>query len=508
VPSLARNTAWLTVAKTLSVAIYALFGLLLPQLVEAPVNGLYTLMSTLLFFGGMAASFGVPIILIRNIARDRSQAGRIYVDARRAMLAGAVLSSVAVLLYLGFEMAYQGHFDLQRLLLALLVVGLLLADALGSLGEAVFQAHERMVFPARLEVFTGLLRGGGALLSLMFLPEAGLFGVFGCFLAGSGARALLLARATRREYFAADGLPAASWRRSLTLVRESIGVALFRVLRMVRNRADSLLLGIVIVPAAGLGLMEAADSARGLYGQAMRVIFVFHTLTLALNTAIFPRMARLTADPEGQPEARRQFGRVVRYQAWWACLLAGLVYHYAAQLAGWFGPEYRHGIPGIEGTTVEVLQILVIAGWLDSVGGPIGMIMVGRPEMDRVLPVFGGSLAVVNLALNLVLIPRYGIVGAAWASLGSSVVEVVLKAYFMRRLLGSARSLLGVLPYLGLAALLLLLLRETPLEHRPVLGGLVAVGVYLAAGLAMGLVDPAGTRRLRAALGRKGGPAA
>ncbi|MBL7008389.1 MAG: oligosaccharide flippase family protein [Planctomycetes bacterium] len=505
-PSLARNTAWLTLAKTISVSIYALFGLVLPRLVSAAENGVYTLMSTLLFFGGLAASFGVPVILIRNIARDRSLAGQIYVDARRAMIAGAVLSAVFVLVYLLAEMALQGSFDPARLLLSLFVVALLFVDALASLSESMFQAHERMVFPARVEVLTGLVRGGGALLSLLFLPGAGLFGVFACFLAGSSVRALILVRAARRRYLTAADLPEPDWRRTLALVRESFGVALFRVMRMVRNRADSLLLGIVIVPAAGLGLMEAADSARGLYGQAMRVIFVFHTFTMALNTAIFPRMARLTADPNGQGEARRQFGRVVRYQAWWSCLLAVLVFQYSDELAGWFGPAYLNGIEGIVGTTGQALRILVVAVLIDSVAGPVGMVMVGRPEMDRMLPIFGGSLATVSIVLNLALIPRYGVLGAAYASLGASIVEFGLKVYFMKILLGSARSLLGVLPHLALAGAIALGLHGSPLAARPLLGGAAALAVYLLVGLALGLVDPALTRRLSSALGRGGRP--
>ncbi|RMH04326.1 MAG: hypothetical protein D6702_03365 [Planctomycetota bacterium] len=504
-PSLARNTAWLTVAKSFSVAIYALFGLVLPRLVPAPVNGVYTLMSTLLFFGGMAASFGIPVILIRTIARDRSRTARIHADARRALLAGAALSSCLVLGWLLAEMAGQGEFDPVRLVLGGLVCALLFADALGSLGEALFQAHERMAFPARVEVATGLVRAGGALLALSLLPAAGLFGVFGCFLLGSAVRAWVLGRAARREFLAGPPVAGGGWAGALALVRESLGVALFRVLRMVRNRVDTLLLGVLVAPVAGLGAMATADAARGLYGQAMRVVFVFHTLTLALNTAVFPRLARLGKDAAARAEGRRQFGRVVRYQAWWASLLAALVFVYADELAGWFGPAYRQGIAGLQGTTGQALRILVAAVLLDSIGGPVGMLMVGRPEMDRKLPAFGAALASVSLVLNLILIPRWGLIGAAWSSLGAAAVELLIKAAVLRRLLGSARALVGSLPYLGLAAAVAVILAAGPLAASPILGGLAGGLVYLAVCAAAGLLDPAVARRL--GLGRRREPA-
>lgn len=495
--SLARNTAWLTLGKTFSVAIYALFGLVLPQLVTTAVNGVYTLMSTLLFFGSMASTFGVPTILIRTIARDPTRASAVFVNARRAMLAGAGLSAVAVMLYLLGEMAWQRSFDAERLILAAFVCAILGVDALGGLGEALCQSRERMVFPARVEVLTGALRGGGALACLLLFPGGGLYGVFACFLVGSTARGLIMLGEARR-LLAGQELPPATWPRTFGLLRESIAVAVFRLLRMMRNRVDSLLLGLLVLPAAGLSLMETADSARALYGQAMRVIFVFHTFTTALNTAIFPRMARLTAGEGGLGEARVQFARVVRYQAWWASLLAAAVFGYADQVAGWFGPEYRDGIAGIQGTTGQALRLLLVAVLLDSIGGPIGMVMVGRPEMDRKLPWFGGALAASNLVLNLLLIPRYGLIGAGCASLGASVIELGLKTHYARVLLGSARPLLGALPYLPLAAGAVYALRWTPLATHPLLGGAVAAAVYLAVCLALGLVDPALTRRVRA----------
>jgi O-antigen/teichoic acid export membrane protein len=507
VASLARNTAWLTLAKTLSVAIYAVFGLVLPRLVEEEVNGVYTLMSTLLFFGGMAASFGVPTILIRNVARDRGSAPAAYRRARLALVTGSLLAAGVLLGYLLAEMAVQGSYDGERVALAALVGALVLADALGGLGEAMFQAHEEMAYPARIEVATGLVRGGGALACLLGLPEAGLFGVFGCFLAGSVVRALVLSRAVRRTFLAGGPGPAPRWREALALVRESLGVALFRVMRMLRNRADSLLLGLLIVPAAGLSMMEAADGARALYGQALRVAFVFHTLTLALNTAIFPRLARLGGEEGDAGEARRQFARVVRYQAWWAAPLAAAVFLWSDALAGWFGPAYLEGIPGIPGTTGEVLRVLVLAVLLDAVGGPVGMLLVGRPEMDRRLPWIGASLAAVNVALNLVLIPRHGIVGAAYASLGASLFEIAVKLRYARLLLGTARSLLGAAPYVLLAAALAAGAALTPLRAHPLLGVAVGAPAYLGLAWLLGLLDPAVLRAARGAWSRLRGAA-
>lgn len=500
--TLARNTAWLTAAKTLSVSIYALFGLFLPRLVSIEINGLYTLMSTLLFFGSMAATFGVPTILVRTIARDPKQAGQVFVDARRALLLGATIAAVCVLLYILGEMLWQGNVQTERIILGMLVCCIIFWDAMGGLGEALFQAHEEMVWPALLDVLTGVLRAGGALGVLIFFPHWGLFGVFATFLLGSMIRGWLLPFQAQKQFLSSQAITPSS-RNALALLQESMGVALFRVLRMLRNRLDSLLLGILIVPVAGFALVETSDLARGLYGQGMRVVFVFHAFTMALNMAVFPRLTRLSSESEANEksadEARFQFSRVLRYQAWWSAPMATALFVWAGPVAGVFGEEYRFGVEGISGTTADVLRILAAAVLLDCIGGPVGMLMVGRKEMDKKLPLFGLTFALSSVVLNILLIPRWGIVGAAWASLGAAAVEVITKAIWTSRLLGSAKYMAGSLPYVALSIGIAFCfsIDQLKLAERPLLGGVLLLAVYFSATWMFGWVDSGITDRIR-----------
>ena len=232
--SIARNAAYLTVAKSLNVAVYALFGLLLPKFVPLEINGLYTLMNNLLFFGSMAATFGIPLLLVRGIAQDRSRAAEIFADAHRAMLGGAVVAGFLIEGYVALEMQLQGTFDSARLLMAGLVWLVLLADAYAASGEGLFQAHERMTFPAAVEAATGMGKVGGGLLALWLLPDdQALFGVYIVFALSSGLRAVVLTPRARRELL--DGaVPQRTWGQAIAMFGQSVGVALFRMLRMVR----------------------------------------------------------------------------------------------------------------------------------------------------------------------------------------------------------------------------------------------------------------------------------
>lgn len=485
----------LTVSKMLSVGVFAAFGLVLPRMVSIQLNGLYTLMSTLLFFGSMAATFGVPTILIRKIARAPDQTSQVFSAARRALLLGALLSGAAVMTYLLVEMSIQGGIDQERVVLGCLVVTIILFDAFGGLGEAIFQSREEMALPAILDVFSGVIRAGGGIICLLLLPaHQGVMGVFICFLIGSIMRALVLSKLARRT-LPSGSLPPTSNSEAWALVRESMGVALFRLMRMLRNRFDAILIGILIVPAAGMSLAETSDIARGFYGQAMRVVFVFHTFTMALNTAIYPRIARLSSSADSSSTGR-EFRRVVRYQSWWVAPLAAAVFIWAEQLSGWFGSDYRYGIAGIDGNTAVVLKILAGAALLDCIGGPVGMLLVANKEMDRKLPIFGGIFAATSIGLNIFLIPRYGIVGAAWASVGAAVVEFLLKARYAGKLLGDMRHLREMLPYLGIAGVIGLSCYHF-LPARPFVGLGFGAVAYIFLTFVFGLVDPGISERLR-----------
>ena len=499
--TLARNTILLTVARFFSTAIYAFFGLVLARHVSVDENGIYALMVTLQFFGGMIGSFGVPLIVTREVARLPAEAPRLWARGRAAMALGVGVSLLLMAGWLGIETARAPEDAGRKWLLFAAVAGIVCADAAGSLGDALFQGFERMARPALVEIGTGLTRAGGAIAAMLLLPPAWrLEGIFLCFLAGSLGRAFLLERMLRRELFPGARAARASAAEAWALIRSSGFLALFRVLRVVRNRLDVLLIGMLILTFSAAA---DPDEARGLYAQGIRLAIVFHTVTLAFSTALWPRFARWTADDADLARLREPYARAVRWQAWWATpLAAGLVY-YAASVCGWFGDKYAHGLPEmLLAGTAAVLPFLLIATWLDCIGGPVGMVMMGVPRLERQIPWIGLALAGTSVALNLLLVPRFGILGAGYAALGAAGVEFLLKMAIVGRVLGSPlRILAGALPYLLVAGAMIGGLHLLGWKDRPIAGGLAGGAFYFGACLLLRLTDPAVTRALGRGLG-------
>jgi O-antigen/teichoic acid export membrane protein len=497
--SVLRNAAFLAVAKSFSVAVYALLGLVLPRFVPTDQVGVYTLMTTLLFFGSIITTFGIPTVVTRSVARAPADAAAVHAAARSATLLGWVLSTLVLATWLAVESWLVGSFEVTRWALFCAVVVILVSDGLAGLGEAVFQGFERMAAPAGIEIVTGTLRAGGAVACMVLLPEERrLPAIFGAFLLGSVVRAFLVARLMRRLPMGDAPPGSGSLWRALALVRESLFLALFRMLRMLRNRIDLLLLGVLFVGTVP-GVVGDPDVARGIYGQAMRVALVFHVLTQALLTALWPRIARLTSDVGNEEDLTTQYRRTVRWQAWWAAPLAAGLFLYADVIAGWFGSEYLNGAPeaGVSIGSGEVMRILLVVVLLDCVSGPIGMLMMGIGRWERRLPAFGMVLAGTSVLLNVLFIPRWGILGAAYASLGACLVEVLVKAVILRSALGSSRLMAAALPCIALAMAMAWGLWALGLEARPFVGAALGGGAYLAGSLALRQVDPAVLRLLR-----------
>lgn len=500
--SLARNTLLLTLAKFFSVAIYALLGLVLPRHVTLEENGIYALMVSLQLFGSMIGSFGVPLVVTRELARRPEQGPRLWAHGRLAMLLGCGLSLLLLAAFLAWEAAGDPSSAPRKWLLFLLIAAMVIAEAVGSLGDAMFQGHERMGRPAAVEIATGLFRAGGAWLALLALPAPWrLEGVFAAFCLGTLWRAVVIRRLVHRELLAGAQVPRAGLADAWATVRAAGPVAVFRMLRVVRNRMDVILIGALI------GFASAAadpDEARGLYGMAVRLALVFHTVTLAFSTALWPRFARMTSDGADLGALHAPYARAVRWQAWWATPMAAGLFFYAEPVNAWFGDRYLLGLPEIGiASSAALLPWLMAGTYLDCIGGPVGMVMLGVPRLERRIPWLGLLFAGSSVLLVGALVPVYGLIGAAWASCATAALEFVVKMILVGSLLGPPlRVLIGVLPYLLLALAMLGLLSLLGLEGRPIAGAAVGAPFYLFACLLLGQTDPAVLGALRRRLSR------
>ena len=115
----------------------------------------------------------------------------------------------------------------------------------------------------------------------------------------------------------------------------------------------------------------------------------------------------------------------------------------------------------------------------------------------------GVTILVSSVVFNIILIPRYGILGAAYASTITACLEFLIKMTLVGRMFGNPLPILvRTVPYYGLTAAMIGLLFLVNLEERVFFGAVVGVAFYGVACLGLKQVDPAVVSILKRKLGR------
>lgn len=216
-------------------------------------------------------------------------------------------------------------------------------------------------------------------------------------------------------------------------------MCVIHVVENVATRLDILLLGYFV---------SAEDVA--VYAAAYRILDVFALTGSSLSFALLPKVSFLAGRAE---DLRTLPGQILDKTAFLAFPMGfGLLAVSGDLVTALFGDRYR-----ASATVLAVLLPAGVAAFLTIGAGEI-LMNRGRPSQVGLL---AGLNLVANVALNLLLIPRWGVFGAAVATVGSfAAVLLVAWALALARLeapLGGA-LVARVLRYALAAALMWALL--------------------------------------------------
>jgi O-antigen/teichoic acid export membrane protein len=237
------------------------------------------------------------------------------------------------------------------------------------------------------------------------------------------------------------------------------------------QRIDIVLVAIMMGPAAA-----------AVYTAATRFLVVGQLGNMAISMAAQPRFTELFAVGD-----RRSANVVYQVTTAWLVLLTWPLYLlaivYGPEVLSVFGHSYRAG--------ADVMLILGLTMLLATACGQVDMVLIttGRSSWSLI----NGLLAVaVNVGLDLVLIPRYGITGAA---IGWAVAIILTNLMPMAQLASSIHLQPFGRGTVLAAALSAVAFCAVPFGVRAVVGGGLA---GLAAGVAAGcLVFAIGLWRFR-----------
>jgi len=252
------------------------------------------------------------------------------------------------------------------------------------------------------------------------------------------------------------------------IVRTGAPLALISLLGLVNYRLDLVVLGAL-----------SGTHDVGIYAVATRFLDAMLPLAAFFVAAAFPVLSASAGHAvelrQGQARRAAEFLMLASVPI----MLGGCV----------FAPQLVQIVAGSAyADAVTPLRLLLVSLPLSFLSTFLLYLLIAADRQRRVLPLLGASIAL-NLVLNVALIPRYGAVGPAVATLASELLGAVALVVIVRRTLG-VRVLPASLPKTlaaGTAMLAAALLLE-PVDAA--LAAVVSVLVYGAATVSLRVVRP------------------
>ncbi len=357
------------------------------------------------------SAFGLHEILVRDLAARREETPLFLVNY--VLLRGG-LTLGTYLLFAGF-LWWWGLYTVENTAVILIMALAALPEALFGMGQAIFEAHERLAPPSVAALVQSavklgmgaylLLSGGGVAALAWVLPLGSLVGLL--------VMLWPLWQLTRPwlNQTAARANRAFSWR----VMRETPNFWVIHFFSVLDYQTDVFLLSVLLT-----------ETHVGWYGAAQTVLLVFWMIPTAVRAALYPLMARYYHN--------NQASLTVLYEESTRLLLTAIL-PMAAGVALLAEPIILLIFDDSFLPAVPALQWSIWAAVFAVINVPSARLLIIAHHQRAATWITGVSMGA-NIVANLWLIPLWGVVGAAMSrTIASLVFTAVIYVFAQRKIL-------------------------------------------------------------------------
>lgn len=375
--------------------------------------GIYSFTTALLALLLILVTAGLPIRIIRDVAKQETEDGKSDASALIAASCKIIgLSSAgAVLLILVYALAIKGLDD--RFSQVLLIAALCLpAMAFASLMQAILRGLRRFVLSESLQSVARPLISlavFGLLYSLLAVPASALLTMSALFLATISVAAFAwraLPSGLRNLRSKTEPIPIGG------LIVTSVPFLALEGLQVININADIFMVGLLLGP-----------EETGVYTVGTKLSQAIILIYATFDILIMPFVANLFAQNE-----RERLQSVITFSARLVAALtlpvALVMFAYSDEIITLlFGERYREA--------GQILSVLIAGQLIKTLLGPAGpvLLMCGH---EKLLAKISVVTVLLNILLNLLLIPPFGLLGAAVATSISIATRGLSGAYATR----------------------------------------------------------------------------
>lgn len=387
------NVAWLSGESVLRLLVGLFLGVWIARFLGPHEFGQFSYAMALVALFGVFSRLGMDEVLVREIVRAPASRHQLLGSAFAMKLVGGLAAFVAAVCCA----AVLRPSDAVTLgLTAIIASGLVLqsVDVIDLWFQSQLQSRRSVMarniaFVATSLFKVGLILAGAAVAAFAFA------GLIELLLAGAG---LIVAYRISGESVAAWR---ASWARAKALLAPGLPLIFAGLAVSLYMRIDQVMISLML-----------GDAAVGAYSAAVRLTEAAYFIPTVIASSALPGIVSLRASHPERFRARMQW--LFDIMVALALAIALPLSLFAAQIVRFlYGQDYAAAAPVLAvhaWSTLFVFLGVASGAWL--LAENLTTVSFYRTALG----------AVANIALNLVLIPAFGIVGAAWATLLSMAV--------------------------------------------------------------------------------------
>lgn len=402
-----KNTFILTVSELFLKIIGFLWVVFLAHTLSVELYGRYNLVNSFIAIFSFLPDMGVGLILIREIAKNRKKAP-IYLGNSFLLNGLLAIFTVFVITAMSFILNYPTEV---KYLMGIASLTLFLST-IRSVGVVYFEGIEQMQVPALLNSFNTVITLAFACVGLLL--GFGLAGVFWGMLLGTIISLTVTWVNLKRVTF-----PVFQFDQTLIkhLFFEGMPLGLAAFAALIYMRIDTIMLNQFL-----------GERSVGIYNSATPFVFgLIQLLNVPFMGALFPTLTRLSKENTGRfVNATKKSLLVI---AFWSIPIAIGVSLFSQIIPLVFGAKYAAAVPVLR-IAIFVVPFASLSALLYKI-----LIVLHRQKVYLFISICG---AVASAILNLILIPKFGVEGAAMASVSTQgilfVIYMIVVFSYLRKL--------------------------------------------------------------------------
>ena len=395
---IAKNTGVMFIAQIMTYVLGFFITMYTARYLSAEGFGVLSLALSITAIFGIVGDMGLSTLMVREVARDNSTSNKYLSNIALIKVILCILMFVVIVLTVNII----GYNKLVSTVIYLIAISVII-NAFGSVLTAVFQANEQMEYLSLSTILSSILMFSGTLIGIYYKLDI-LFFASLYIIANSLVFMYIIFIYITKFNLPKLEIDTSFWKPT---IKEAWPFGITSLSGMLYTYIDSIMLSII-----------KGNEVVGWYSAAYRLMLIVLFIPNAVNTAIFPVMSRLYNSSRDS--------LTLMYEKYFKYMLAiGIPMGFGTTLLAdkiillIFGQGYTQSI--------AALQILIWTMVFTFIGAAFVQLL---QSINKQLIITKISIicVIINIVLNLILIPKYSLIGASFATL---VTEIFLVGYIL-----------------------------------------------------------------------------